>query len=85
MYSSTSQRKTRAMTMASMTDFEFWSYHVQAILKKMERQRPHDLKAFLIAEIAKVPKKEATGPLGGDPHLECILNIRLRKKYNITL
>lgn len=81
-----SQRKTRAMTMASMTDFEFWSYHVQTILKKMERQRPHDLKAFLIAEIAKVPKKVTTsGPLGGDPHLECILKIRLRKKYNISL
>ena len=70
------------MTMANMTDFEFWSYHVEAILKKMCTPS----KAFLIAEIAKVPRRETnTGELGGDTHLECILKIRLRKKYNITL
>ena len=70
--------------MASMTDFEFWSYHADRILKKMER--PHDLKAFIVAEIVKVPRREAsTGELGGDTHLEIILKIRLRKKYNISL
>ena len=68
------------MTMANMTDFEFWSYNVEAISTSTPS------KAFLIAEIAKVPRREAsTGELGGDPHLECILKIRLKKRYNITL
>ena len=71
-----SQRNTRSMTMANMTDFEFWSHHANLILKKMCTPS----KAFLIAEIAKVPRREAsTGELGGDTHLELILKIRLRK------
>ena len=66
--------------MANMTDFEFWSYHANLIIASTPS------KAFLIAEIAKVPRREAsTGELGGDPHLECILKIRLRKNYGYCI
>lgn len=77
-----SQRKTRSMTMANMTDFEFWSHHVEAILKKTSTPS----KAFLLEEIAKVPRREtSTGELGGDTHLELILKIRLQKRYNVNV
>ena len=63
--------------------FEFWSAHTEAILRKLKRENPKSkhLKAFLKDAIANIPKLgRTTGDLGGDPHLETLIKIRLRKR-----